>query len=571
MKRHFTCSEALEMVMQPDSSTKQEDSSDSPPDTTSSDSDPDFVAPPSSSSPSSSTEDEEDTEDTEDTEDPGSGWVGKNGQVWFPTNTETTHFTQPARGLTPGPTHYAIVRVHNLESAFNLFFTTEMMDLIIKMTNLNGNRTAKSWTNVDSTELRAYFGLLILAGVYRSKGESTRCLWDDRSGRAIFRATMPLFRFHEINASLRFDKLERPARHREDKLAPIRSLWEMWTHRLPLLFNPGKDVTVDEQLVPFKGRCKFRQYMPKKPAKYGLKIWVTADVTTSYAWKCDIYLGKMGDAAEVGQGKRVVLEMTEGLQGVTVTCDNFFTSYTLAQELLQRKVTLVGTIRKNKPELPPNLVQTKGRATLSSVFCFTKNTTAVSYLPRRGRNVILLSTKHREAAVTEGPKMKPDIIIDYNRCKGGVDNLDKVVGTYSTRRRTNRWPQALFFNMIDVSAYNAFIIFTAVDPFWNQTKKFKRRLFLEELGNALVSAAICRRRCLPHAPVAAALVREIQAAAAPPDPEPQPPAHPSSSGVRRGSCKWCAGRKKRTFATCALCGAHTCREHQVTCCISCCS
>lgn len=87
---------------------------------------------------------------------------------------------------------------------------------------------------------------------------------------------------------------------------------------LPLLFNPGKDVTVEEQLVPFKGRCSFRQYMPKKKkktAKYGLKIWVNADVATSYAWRSDIYLGKTGDAAEVGQGKHIVMKMTEGLQG----------------------------------------------------------------------------------------------------------------------------------------------------------------------------------------------------------------------------------------------------------------
>lgn len=49
--------------------------------------------------------------------------------------------------------------------------------------------------------------------------------------------------------------------------------------------------------------------------------------------QCQIYTGKSRDAAEVGQGKRVVLEMTEGLQGQsTVTCDNFFTSVPLAEK-----------------------------------------------------------------------------------------------------------------------------------------------------------------------------------------------------------------------------------------------
>ncbi|KAJ4941297.1 hypothetical protein JOQ06_027582, partial [Pogonophryne albipinna] len=53
------------------------------------------------------------------------------------------------------------------------------------------------------------------------------------------------------------------------------------------------------------------------------------------------------------------------------------------------------------------------------------NTTAVSYIPKRGRNVLLLSSKHRDPAVTEEEKRKPVIIADYNHCKGAVDNLDK--------------------------------------------------------------------------------------------------------------------------------------------------
>lgn len=69
-----------------------------------------------------------------------------------------------------------------------------------------------------------------------------------------------------------------------------------------------------------------------------------------------------GAAPEVGQEKRVILEMTKGLMGVTVTCDNFSTSYPLAQEPLMKKVALVGTIRANKSELPAKLKQRKQRA-----------------------------------------------------------------------------------------------------------------------------------------------------------------------------------------------------------------
>ncbi len=67
-----------------------------------------------------------------------------------------------------------------------------------------------------------------------------------------------------------------------------------------------------------------------------------------------------------------------------------------------------------------------------------------------------------------------------------------------------------------------------------------------------------------------ALVREIQSPAAVPlDTNPQTPAGTSSSGVKRGTCKWCRGQKKRTLSSCICCGGHTCKEHQVICCESC--
>ncbi|XP_047194924.1 zinc finger protein 16-like isoform X2 [Hippoglossus stenolepis] len=43
---------------------------------------------------------------------------------------------------------------------------------------------------------------------------------------------------------------------------------------------------------PEAGRCPFRQYMPSKPAKYGIKSWVVCDAKSSYARKMQVYTGK---------------------------------------------------------------------------------------------------------------------------------------------------------------------------------------------------------------------------------------------------------------------------------------
>ncbi|KAE8277713.1 hypothetical protein D5F01_LYC24274 [Larimichthys crocea] len=174
------------------------------------------------------------------------------------------------------------------------------------------------------------------------------------------------------------------------------------------------------------------------------------------------------EEAQKNQGTRVVLDVTKGLTGRNITCDNFFTSYELAQRLLlERNNTLLGTIRKNKPELPDALLALRGRRVLSSKFAFTRDTALVSYLAKKNKNV-LLSTFHTRTADVVGRRQradnKPAVILDYNSNKGGVDNLDKVVATYSCRRMTARWPLAVFHNILDVSSYNAFVIWRELNP-----------------------------------------------------------------------------------------------------------
>ena len=287
--------------------------------------------------------------------------------------------------MTPGPTRYAISRVDDIKSCLELF-TVSIDTIIMNMTNLEGRRVYEdNWKEVDRTDIEAYMGLLILSGVYRSCNESTSSLWDAESGQTIFRATMSLQTFHVLSQVIRFDNRDtRPGRRQHDKLAAIREVWDKWVERLPLIYNPSPDITVDERLVVFRGRCPFKQYMPSKPSKYGIKIWAACDARTSYAWNMQVYTGKSADGVpEKNEGKRVVLEMTAGLRGHKITCDNFFTSYALGQELLQKRLTMVGTVRKNKPELPPALLNIKDRDRFFSKFAFTNTHALVSYCPQK--------------------------------------------------------------------------------------------------------------------------------------------------------------------------------------------
>lgn len=258
--------------------------------------------------------------------------------------------------------------------------------------------------------------------------------------------------------------------------------------------------------------------------------------------------------------------MTQGLKGHNITCDNFFTSYNLGQELLKRKLTMVGTVRKNKPELPRELLAMQNRASLTSMFAFTDTTTIVSsYSPKKHKNVVLMSTMHKDAAVSTREDKKPAMILDYNATKGGVDNLDKVTGTYSCKKKMALWPLVVFYNIIDVSAYNTFVLWTEMDPGWHSGNLCWRRLFFEQLGKALVNPHILRRKFPPRAPAAAAIVERVQAEGS------GPPVLEVPAGSRkRGRCHICPWKKDTKTATqCCKCKKLICRSHTHTYCPSC--
>ena len=305
-------------------------------------------------------------------------------------------------------------------------------------------------------------------------------------------------RFTYIMKYMRFDdKASRVDRQQTDKLATFRDIWTMFTQQLPKYYIPGSDLCVDEQLVAFRGKCGFRQYIPSKPAKYGLKIWWCCDASTTYPLTAQVYLGKQpGEQREVGQGARVVQDLISPWRrsGRNVVADNFFTSVPLVQDLLANGLTYTGTIRSNKP---PELKANNQREELSSIFAFDDQLTLVSYVPKPGKAVIALSSMHHDKSV-DGDAKKPEIILHYNATKSGVDNLDHLATMYTARRKVNRWPMVLFLNMIDVGAIAAFILWLSLNPTWKESEGKRRRgIFLRDLGYALVMPHMERRSSIP--------------------------------------------------------------------------
>lgn len=246
----------------------------------------------------------------------------------------------------------------------------------------------------------------------------------------------------------------------------------MFLDQLRQMYIPGADLTVDEQLVATRCRCPFRQYIPSKPGKYGIKLFWICDSQTSYPLFGEIYLGRQPGNLAGAPNRTLDLVMRLAQRwtraGLNITCDNYFTSAQLVEQLLALNTTLVGTIRKNKKEVPRELLPSRARPEFSSIFWHDRQLTLVSYVPKRSKAVILLSSMIYDQAVVDKNNRKPEIITYYNENKSGVDNLDHMVRLYTCKRKSKRWPLALFYNILDCTALSVFNVYRLKFPEYNQ-------------------------------------------------------------------------------------------------------
>ena len=84
---------------------------------------------------------------------------------------------------------------------------------------------------------------------------------------------------------------------------------------------------------------------------------------------------------------------------------------------------------------------------------------------------------------------KPEIFKFYNKAEASVDVLDQKVRHYSICRNTYCWPLVVFYNILDISAYNAYVLYQMQPPGAGKDGSSRARFkFLCALGEELIKA-----------------------------------------------------------------------------------
>ncbi len=268
---------------------------------------------------------------------------------------------------TAGPTPRTKQTKSALE-VFNLFVTVVILESIVKQTLLyaktKGEGAALSEFYLE--ELQAFIGLHIAMGLlklpqikdYWSTNEIISTPW--------FPAIMPRDRFFMLMRYLHLvdsSKQKKVGEVGYDPLFKVRPLLDHLSAVFPRYYQPARQLSIDEMMIGTRCRISFLQYMPQKPCKFGVKVWVLAEAKTGYVVGFQIYTGAALPAtsteenASKGLAYRVVMDLMEPYQGKghLLFMDNFYTSFDLVYDLKIKGTFSVGTIRSNRKNFPEDL------------------------------------------------------------------------------------------------------------------------------------------------------------------------------------------------------------------------
>ena len=239
-------------------------------------------------------------------------------------------------------------------------------------------------------------------------------------------------------------------------------------------YRPSKNVSIDEAMIPFKGRLSLKQYMPLKPVKRGIKVWECADSSNGFVCDLEVYTGKQCDGnPEQGLGHRVVRNLTRPLVGKNhhVFVNNIFNSLALTEDLLRDWIYICETIRGNRQGIPrqiaPSTQRVKRLRQGESLFLHKRNIVVTVWKDKKP--VYFLSSQSEPVGNdTVGRRQRNGTVViqvprapvvkTYNNNMGGVDLINQMRGYYMAGRKSKKWWCCLMWFLVDVTIVNAYIL-----------------------------------------------------------------------------------------------------------------
>lgn len=406
---------------------------------------------------------------------------------------------------------------------FSMFIGDDFWNLVTEGTNayalqklstrdLGPRSRFRRWSPVSVSEMKAFFALHMSMGIVQ------KCEIEDYWSKFWvtqtpgFGQVMSRDRFTMILSFLHFADNDDIGREEPDRLFKIRPLIDLVIPRFAALWAPHKELALDEMTIAFKGRSALKMYNPKKPDKYGYRVYALSESCSGYVLQWIMHTGKDPDVTEMSTTEIAVRELVNPYveKGHIVYMDSYFNSPRIAKLFSEVDTGVCGTVsfrRKGMPEAlkPSNLTIERGD---EAVFYRNDKLMVCAWVDTK--RVTMLSTVHGNACVWRNIRSKaadsgvravyrPGCIDDYNRHMGGVDRSDQRMKYYLFPHRSRKWYHRIINAIFSIAVVNSHIIYTK----GTHGKHKSLKAYIQEIITQLLAFHSAGEKSRPGRPSAA--------------------------------------------------------------------
>uniref|UniRef100_A0A0N5C6W1 DDE_Tnp_1_7 domain-containing protein n=1 Tax=Strongyloides papillosus TaxID=174720 RepID=A0A0N5C6W1_STREA len=381
----------------------------------------------------------------------------------------------------------AISEPNSIPEVVKLILGDDLFEMFSHQTSVYYNQNSKKhkiaktikWSPVNPTEFKKFLALIILMG--RTQKGSWREYWstDPLLAVPIFPKIMSRNRFEQIWTFWHFNNNEEMT-NSSSRLFKIQPVLEYFVHKFNTVYKPKQNLSLDEGMIPWRGRLSFRTYNPGKIVKYGLLVRILSESDTGYICNLEIY------TADGKKLEETILSVLEPYLGLWhhVYQDNYYNSISIANKLLEHKTRVCGTIREKRGL--PLCLKNEGSLLKSGEIAFRRKGDVLLLIWMNKRQVRMITTIHDSSYCSIGKKSKntgeeikkPICVHQYNANMKGVDRADQHLSYNSILRKSVKWTKKAVLYLINCGLFNAYRIYQTLNP----DSKIRYKDFLLEVA-----------------------------------------------------------------------------------------
>lgn len=368
-------------------------------------------------------------------------------------------------------------REWKVQDYLKMYLDDEIFQNICDCTNVRFLEEKGKPMNLTLPEIKKFFAICLFMSCL--KYPQVRMYWAKTTKVNTIATAMTRDRFFAIRSNLKvvIDGNLTLQEKSSDRLYKIRPLINR-IRKGCLMLPRFSEVAIDEQMIPFTGVCKLKQFVRGKPNPEGLKNFVCA-TPDGLVLDFEIYQGKNTyineNSKHLGIGPSAVIRLSETLkEGTHIFIDRYFTTIPLLEHMLEKKITVTGTIMKSRIPRSVQLTSEKtmarlGRGSSEMSVRADGKISVVQWFDMK--NVLLTSTGLQVEPQDECKRWskkeskyiiipRPNIVTKYNSCMGGIDLNDRMISYYRiSTTRTKKWTVKSILHLIDLGVANSWILY----------------------------------------------------------------------------------------------------------------